>query len=298
LDCINKGQLVTVVLKRFHKPHLPHSSSNNLQEQDVEVDEDKQENKETTKVPPVTTEEPVIGSLLLSVKILRDESFVVAKQLEENSEHTRIELGNWHAEDVLIKKVKSEVEIKDVEPPLGDVVKNWSKYWISKSLMVYLPETWKVKKNQTVNKDAHTHYSAWFWSDRCLGPETGDVEILSVVYQKVCAKNQDDFELTKHLYETMVTHTLQSESLNGAQCVIKGKDETAKYGVDIFDSVSLYHYKFVKRIGFVELDNILYIMKPKGLDLMLCISMESSFGITEKEHELIQQVAKSAVIIY
>ncbi|KAF0971550.1 hypothetical protein FDP41_010156 [Naegleria fowleri] len=250
---------------------------------------------------PSQEEEKIVGYLEVIIRIERDEHFAVAHFLEDSNCPERIELSQWNATSKINSQTVSTGSLSDVnQTPSLDIhehIKDWVKHSVSKNFTIFLPPHWKPKKIQTVNKSSHTHYEADFWSDRCLGSDTEHVEILSIVYQKVCSKTDEDFNLTKSLYETMVLHKLSAEAMNGVTTLEKNQDVTSNFGI-AFDSVSRYHYSFLKRIGFAQVDHVLYIFKPKGLNVMLCASLETSFGLGQAEHDLLQYAAQSAIIIY
>lgn len=273
---------------------------------------------------PSQEEEKIVGYLEVIIRIERDEHFAVAHFLEDSNCPERIELSQWNATSKINSQTVSTGSLSDVnQTPSLDIhehIKDWVKHSVSKNFTIFLPPHWKpkvsicvstccinkcfksivwshIQKIQTVNKSSHTHYEADFWSDRCLGSDTEHVEILSIVYQKVCSKTDEDFNLTKSLYETMVLHKLSAEAMNGVTTLEKNQDVTSNFGI-AFDSVSRYHYSFLKRIGFAQVDHVLYIFKPKGLNVMLCASLETSFGLGQAEHDLLQYAAQSAIIIY
>ena len=313
MECVNKEKPIKITLKGTTSL-TPSTSSNKLTSpsslqnlnaidaiSDSALDTVSENNEITTSISEsnITSlqtktdqRESILGYLEATVKLTRNEHFTAAHLLEEGHKQTRIELGHWDATNLITSR--PVVENSGVE----EYIKDWTRRSISKNLTISLPPNWTVKKAQCVNKDQHSHYEAEFWSDRCLGPETDQIESLSVVYQKICSKTDEDFEFTKDLYESMLFHKLSHEAFSGIETIIRNENITSKFGTSSFDSVARYHFHFVKRIGFAEVDYLLYIFKPKGLNVMLCAFIETSFGISEAEYNLVEYSAKSATIIY
>ncbi|KAG2382646.1 hypothetical protein C9374_005226 [Naegleria lovaniensis] len=276
-----------------------HDDSDDAEQNNTSPNSNNSSNHNNASFSLQSEEEKIVGYLEVLVRIERDEHFAAARFLEESHCPERIELSQWNATNKINSHAVSTSLPNEVntQSDVHEHIKDWTKHSVSRNLVIYLPQQWKPKKMQTVNKSSHTHYEADFWSDRCLGADTEHVEILSIVYQKVCSKTEEDFQLTQTLYETMVHHKLSSEAMNGVIILEKNQDVTSNFGV-AFDSVSRYHYSFTKRIGFAQVDHVLYIFKPKGLNVMLCATLETSFGLGQAEHDLLQYAAQSAIIIY
>ena len=299
LSCVNVEKSIKIAMKGIHnsRPGSPTSSnSSTIDHTNGTPDTDSHELRASASqgnLSSLREDNSISGALEASVKIIRNEHFTAALLLEESNKHARIELGHWDGNSV-VSNSRPVVENSDVD----EFVKGWTKRSVSKNLTILLPADWIVKKAQSVNKDSHSHYEAEFWSTRCLGPETDQIEILSIVYQKISSCTDEDYEFTKGLYENMLFHKLSHDAFNGIETIVRDEDATSKFGASAFDSVSRYHFHFVKRIGFAEVDHLLYIFKPKGLNVMLCAFIETSFGVGENEHNLVEYAAKSATIVY
>ncbi|KAL9641548.1 hypothetical protein ABK040_013469 [Willaertia magna] len=283
IEAVNKEKSITITLRSVKKQEIP---KENLKENSTNDGNNNTQQKNTDKS---------VGSITVLLKIERDEDTATLGQFEDEGVPHKIQVGNWNSEQVHYKN--STVATSPIIIPPSDDMK-YAKYNISKNMVVFLPEdNWKLHDVQCVNKDLHSHYRGEFWSKRCLGTDTSDIELISVVYQKVCSKTKEDFLLAKNLLENMIYHYLEADAMQGLKVITKGQDMTPTFGNEAFDSVSLYHVNYTKR-NFTEIDTIFYIVKPKGLNVMLCFTLITSFGVSETEFKLLENVIKSAVIIY
>ena len=226
-----------------------------------------------------------IGDVHISVRIERDEDTAIRAHLESLRTSHVISMENWKTDPLSLIPVGTAVtDVSNSKPEQCD------KITLGKKVSVFLPENQWVLK-QYSNTDKKTIRGTIF-SKRSLG---NDTEILSVTYKAGLEKTKEGFDNCKNLLESMILHAIQTDAMGPIEVKIKSQDVSSHFSC--FDNAFLYAYSFNNRRG-VPIDYLVYILKPRGLNVILSLALETSFGVNQEDYEFIENVARTSIIVF